>query len=135
MSLQFVEKQAPPVSDGAISDEEGAAMARAAVNLFRHWGLTDAEACILLGGISRRTYARWKEGDIGRLAIDQKTRLSVLMGIHKALRLLFTEQARVHEWIRKPNAAFEGRRALDIMLGGYLTDLFRVRHMLDAARG
>ena len=118
-----------------ITDEEGAALARAAVNLFRHWGITDAEACILLGGISKRTYARWKEGEIGRLSIDQKTRLSVLMGIHKALRVLFTEKSRVHEWVKKPNRAFGGRSALDVMLGGFLMDLFRVRHYLDAARG
>lgn len=135
MSLQLVEKRAVPVVSPAISDEEGAAMARAAVNLFRHWGITDAESCVLLGGLSKRTYARWKEGEIGRLSVDQKTRLSVLMGIHKALRLLFTEQSRVYEWVKKPNAAFDGKSALAIMLGGYLTDLFRVRQYLDAARG
>jgi hypothetical protein len=57
------------------------------------------------------------------------------MGIHKALRLLFTENARAYEWVKKPNKAFGGETALDVMLRGYLTDLFRVRHYLDAARG
>jgi len=135
MSLQLVEKAAAPETLAMITDEEGEAMARAAVNLFRHWGITDAEACVVLGGVSKRTYARWKDGEIGRLTIDQKTRLSILMGIHKSLRILFTEKARVYEWVKKPNKAFGGRSALDIMLGGYLTDLFRVRHYLDAARG
>ena len=135
MSLQPVERAAPPTITVAITDAEGTAMVRAAVNLFRHWGITDAEACILLGGISKRTYARWKEGEIGRLSVDQKTRLSVLMGIHKALRVLFTEKRRVYEWVKKPNRAFSGRSALEVMLGGFLTDLFRVRHYLDAARG
>lgn len=135
MSLQLVEKAAVPEAVAVITDAEGEAMARAAVNLFRHWGITDAEACILLGGVSKRTYARWKDDEIGRLTVDQKTRLSVLMGIHKVLRILFTEKARVYEWVKKPNLAFGGQSALDIMLGGYLTDLFRVRHYLDAARG
>tara|TARA_B100000678_G_C18104123_1_gene460076 strand:- start:67 stop:474 length:408 start_codon:yes stop_codon:yes gene_type:complete len=135
MTLQLVEKHAVPDADPMISDAEGAALARAAINLFRHWSLADREACILLGGLSARTYARWKDGDIGRLTVDQKTRLSVLMGIHKALRMLFTEQERVHGWIKKPNSAFGGQSALDIMLRGYLTDMFRVRHYLDAARG
>ena len=134
MSLQLIDKAQVPAA-AAISDDEGAAMARAAVNLFGHWGLTDAQACVLLGGVSKRTYARWKEGEIGRLSIDQKTRLSVLMGIHKALKLLFTDQGRVTDWVKKPNQAFGGQRALDVMLGGYLTDLFRVRAYLDAARG
>ena len=39
------------------------------------------------------------------------------------------------DWVKKPNQAFGGQRALDVMLGGYLTDLFRVRAYLDAARG
>ncbi len=135
MALNPVEKRSPLPEGPAISDAEGAAMARAVVILFGHWGLTEADACTLLGGLSKRTYARWKDGETGRLSIDQKTRLSVLMGIHKALRLLFTEPARAYGWVRNPNAAFGGRSALDIMRGGYLTDLFRVRHYLDAARG
>ena len=135
MTLQLVERAIPPEAVASITDEEGEAMARAAVNLFRHWRITDAEACVLLGGVSKRTYARWKDGEIGRLTIDQKTRLSVLMGIHKALRILFTEKARVYDWVKKPNTAFADKSALDVMLGGYLTDLFRVRHYLDAARG
>jgi uncharacterized protein (DUF2384 family) len=135
MPLQLVEKAPSPDAVAIITDDEGEAMARAAVNLFGLWGITDAQACVLLGGVSKRTYARWKDGEIGRLTIDQKTRLSVLMGIHKALRILFTEKARVYEWVKKPNRAFGGRSALDIMLGGYLTDLFRVRNYLDAARG
>ena len=135
MPLQLIEKARPADVDREITDREGEAMARAAVNLFRHWGLTDAEAAVLLGGISKRTYARWKDGDIGRLTVDQKTRLSVLMGVHKALRILFTDKARVYGWVKKPNAAFGGASALDVMLGGFITDLFRVRHYLDAARG
>ena len=135
MTLQLVEKATALETVAVITDEEGEAMARAAVNLFRHWGITDAEACVLLGGVSKRTYARWKDGEIGRLTIDQKTRLSVLMGIHKALRILFTEKSRVYDWVKKPNRAFGGRSALEIMLGGYLTDLFRVRHYLDASLG
>ena len=135
MSLHLVTKHEAPEGRTDITDAEGAAMARAVVTLFRLWGLTEAEACILLGGLSRRTYARWKEGEIGRLSIDQKTRLSVLMGIHKALKLLFTEPTRVQDWVKKPNQDFGGQRALNVMLGGYLTDLFRVRAYLDAARG
>ena len=38
-------------------------------------------------------------------------------------------------WIKAGNAAFAGSSALDIMLGGELTDLMRVRRYLDAERG
>ena len=135
MNLERIERTAPPDGIEMLTDAEGEAMARAAVNLFRAWGLTDAEAATLLGAISTRTYARWKDGEIGRLSVDQKTRLSILMGIHKALRILLTENARVYAWVKKPNRAFGGASALDIMLRGLIPDLFRVRHFLDAARG
>ena len=36
-----------------ISDEETAALARAVTNLFKRWELSDAESCVLLGGMSR----------------------------------------------------------------------------------
>ncbi len=118
----------------AITDAEAAAMARAAVQLFARWRLTDKQAATLLGGLSPRSYARWKAGEVGRLGRDCKARLSNLMGIHKALRIIFTEKERAYGWIKRPNSAFGGRSALDVMLDGDLTDLMRVRHYIDASR-
>ena len=57
------------------------------------------------------------------------------MGIHKALRILFTENERAYGWVKKPNRAFDGKSALEIMLQGQIMDLFDVRFYLDAARG
>src|SRR5213596_3636236 len=51
----------------------------------------------------------------------------LLMGIHKALRIIFRDASRGYAWIGAANAAFGGRSALDVMLGGELTDLMRVR--------
>ena len=110
-------------------------MSRAAVNLFARWRLTDAQACILLGGLSSRTWSRWKAGSIGRVPRDLRARLSNLMGIHEALRIIFTDAERGYGWINRPSAAFRGASALDIMLGGELTDIMRVRSHLDSVRG
>ncbi len=123
-----------PFSPDPITDEEAGAMFRAALNLFRLWGVTDDQAAIILD-LPRRTFARWKAGEIGRIGRDGKARLSNLMGIHKALRIIFKEPARGYAWIKASNTAFGGRSALDIMLHGELTDLMRVRHYLDAERG
>lgn len=117
-----------------ITDEEAAAMFRATLNLFRLWGITDEEAATLLD-LPVRTYRRWKAGEIGRIDRDSKARLSNLMGIHKALRIIFREPQRGYTWIRKPNSAFTQRSVLEVMLGGELTDLMRVRRYLDAERG
>ena len=117
-----------------ITDEEAAAAFRAAVNLFRLWSITDEQAATLLD-LPVRTYRRWKAGDLGRIDRDGKARLSNLLGIHKALRIIFREPQRAYGWIKAPNTAFGGRNALDVMLGGELTDLMRVRRYLDAERG
>ncbi|MCM5557553.1 MbcA/ParS/Xre antitoxin family protein [Pleomorphomonas sp. NRK JP5] len=119
----------------AITDAEAAALARATVNLFRAWKLTDVEATTLLGGMSARTWARWKDGSIGRIDRDLRMRMAHLMGIHKGLRYLFKEPARGYEWVRKPNDTFDGRSALDLMLRGELSDLQDMRAYLDAERG
>jgi uncharacterized protein (DUF2384 family) len=117
-----------------ITDEEAAAMFRAAVTLLRLWDITDEQAAILLD-LPLRTYRRWKAGYLGRIARDGKARLSNIMGIHKALRIIFREPQRAYAWIKAPNTAFGGRTALDIMLGGELTDLMRIRRYLDSERG
>ena len=117
-----------------ITDGEAAAMFRAAVNLFRVWEITDEQAAILLD-MPVRTYRRWKGGEQGRIDRDGKARLSNLMGIHKALRIIFREPQRAYAWVKVSNAAFGGRSALEVMLGGELTDLMRIRRYLDAERG
>ncbi|MNF16045.1 hypothetical protein D3C80_2189060 [compost metagenome] len=73
-----------------------------------------------------------------RLPRDTLERISYLMGIHKALRILFSSHVeRVYEWVRKPNtsAPFNGTSALDYMLVGRVVDIADVRRYLDAQRG
>jgi hypothetical protein len=132
--LQLIDTVPEGFAPQPISDDEAAAMFRAVLNLFGLWGVTDEQAGILLD-MPLRTYRRWKAGEIGRMGRDAKARLSNLMAIHKALRLIFREPQRGYGWIRAANNAFGGRSALDIMLGGDLTDLMRVRRYLDAERG
>lgn len=125
-----------PVQAG-ITDRETGVMLRAFFNLADRWQLSDSEARILLGQPSPRTYSRWKTNgpDVSRISHDMRQRLSILMGIHTALRYIFREPERGYLWIRKPNQAFGGQPALQRMLAGELTDLVAVRSYLDAERG
>lgn len=120
---------------GHVTPAEAAAMIRASFNLFRLWNLSDAEARVLLGQPSSSTFYRWKRGEIGAVPADTVWRLGDLMGIHKALRHLFTEPERGYAWVRRSNAAFGGKSALDRMLAGAPSDLTAVRDYLDAERG
>jgi hypothetical protein len=132
--LSLVDTKESPFLPAPVSEAEAAASFRAALNLFRKWEITDDQAAVLLD-LPRRTFARWKADGPGRMGRDGRARLSNLMGIHKALRIIFREPARGYAWIKAPNAAFGGRSALDVMLGGELTDIMRVRRYLDAERG
>jgi hypothetical protein len=122
----------PP--SGAITEAEGQAAFRAVKMLLGHWGVSDEQAAVLLD-TPVRTYRRWKADGPPRLGRDTKARLSNLLGIHKALRILFSEPARGYAWVKANNDAFGGASALEVMLGGELTDLMRVRRYLDAERG
>ena len=109
-------------------------MFRAVLGLFAKWALTDEQSATLLD-MPVRSYRRWKAAGPGRISRDGRARLSNLMGIHKALRIIFADAARGYAWIGAKNDAFGGMSALDVMLGGELTDLMRVRRYLDATRG
>jgi hypothetical protein len=122
-------------STGRITEAEAAAMLRAVFNLFKRWGVSDAQAKCLLGEPSQSTFYRWKRGEIGTVPRDTVWRLGDLMGIHKALRYMFTEPERGYAWMSKPNEAFGGGSALDRMLGGAPSDIAAVRSYLDAERG
>lgn len=110
-------------------------MLRAVLNLFARWQLSPPEARRLLGEPSPRTHQRWLAGEVAAIPHDTLFRLGTLLGIHKALRYMFTDAAQGHEWVRRPNAAFAGASALDRMLQGAPTDLAAVRAYLDAERG
>ena len=134
MPLVELELDTPAFEAVPVTGAEAVAMFRAAVNLFRLWGLSDEQAATLLD-LPLRSFRRWKAAGPARLGRDGAARLSNLMGIHKALRLTFVEPQRGYDWIRAANAAFGGKSALEVMLGGELTDLIRVRRYLDAERG
>lgn len=115
----------------------GGAGLRAFANIAERWELSVAEQLKLLGIASRSTYFKWRREHEPRLQQDTLERLSYLLGIYKALQILFPDPRAADEWVRKPNTAapFGGRTALDRMLSGQVADLYVVRQYLDAVRG
>lgn len=55
-------------------------------------------------------------------------RVSLVLGIYKNLRIIFPTEQQAHEWVRKPNKAFGGRSAIDVMID----DPSSVRRYLDS---
>jgi hypothetical protein len=132
---------AEPISDLPTSVRNprqlSAAGLRAFVRLSELWRLSVAEQMRLLGLRSRSTWFKWRRDPEVDLPPDTLERLSYLLGIYKALQLLFTDPQRADEWLRRPNdaAPFGGRSALERMLSGQVADLYVVRQYLDAERG
>jgi uncharacterized protein (DUF2384 family) len=102
------------------------------------WQMDVAEQRAALGGVSRQTIYNWREHpERARLSDDQLDRISYLLGVYKALHILFTRPEQADSWIRRPNSSvpFGDRPAADLLFSGRMLDLIRVRRYLDGARG
>jgi hypothetical protein len=122
-------------SPPAIRPIDDRAAKRAFFRIMDAWNVTDAEARILLGSPSRSTFYNYKRGEGGALSADTLERISYVLGIYKALQLLFPNPNQADAWMRKSNTLFGGRSALEHALAGKVVDLAFVRLTLDAARG
>ncbi|NEJ27614.1 DUF2384 domain-containing protein [Rhizobium leguminosarum] len=105
------------------------------------WGLTEEQRLLVLGYPSRSTYHNWakqaREHGAFTLDVDTLTRISVLLGIHQALGVLFSDERAGVAWLRTPHQAlvFGGHPPLDIVTNGTQDGLMTVRRFLDGARG
>ena len=104
--------------------------------LRERWGLRDEEARELLGGLSSSAYYEWKKNPERVLEVDRITRISYLVGIYKALHIIYGDKL-ADEWVKLPNrnALFAGRSPLEYMMSGGLVAMQTVRRLLDARRG
>ena len=105
------------------------------------WALSQNERLLVLGLPSPSTYYGWvkaaREGDSFTLPTDTLLRISAVLGIHKALRILFASDVEGLRWLRDPHAAlpFGGQPPIALALCGTQDGLMLVRRFLDAARG
>ncbi len=130
----------PPAFVDLSARSERERLSRAALRGFfaiaERWKLRDDDARELLGGVSSSAYYEWKKKPDRLLEVDRITRISYLVGIYKALHILYGDEL-ADEWVRLPNrnAVFRGRRPLEYMIAGGLLAMQTVRKLLDARRG
>ncbi len=105
------------------------------------WRLPEEDRLRVLGLPSRSTYYAWvkaarDQADI-TLPVDTLLRISAVLGIHKALRILFTTEREGVEWLYDPHQAmpFGGQPPISLVNSGTQDGLMLVRRFLDAARG
>jgi Antitoxin Xre/MbcA/ParS C-terminal toxin-binding domain len=119
---------------------------RAFFRLTSHWKLRDEDARGLIGGISNGSFYHLKRSagktpnaktlDAKTLDQDELTRVSLLVGIFKALNILYGTKL-ADAWVQLPNSnpIFGGETPLAYMLKGGVPSILRVRQLLDARRG
>lgn len=108
---------------------------RAFFRIAEAWQLSIDEGRALLGQPGRATFFQWKAGRVGCVSHDVIRRISWVLGIWRALQILFPQAERADAWIRRPNDLLGGQSAIERMLGGDVSDLAEVRALLDHARG
>jgi hypothetical protein len=109
---------------------------RAFVNIMDRWDVKDVDARELLGGISNGTLYAIKRREKKVLNADELLRVSYLLGIFKALNILYST-ALADAWMTRPNTnpIFGGETPLDYVRKGGIPALQTVRRLLDSRRG
>lgn len=128
----------PPVTEAA----QAAAGLRTFERVVDQWGLAAADAMALLGVDARSSYydllKRARDSrEVKGLSADQLDRLSYLLGIYEALRVLFPHSEETRSaWVTTANTAdiFGGRSPLEVMRSNMI-GLYQTFAYLTAARG
>lgn len=109
---------------------------RSFLRIGQAWDLSVEEQRGLLGWPAPSTYYKYKAGEVGTLSYDTLTRISLLLGIYKALHILYPDDALAERWVKLPNSnpLFGGKPALALMVDGGIDGLTQTRRLLDARR-
>jgi len=122
------------LSDKQVQKRLSPAARKAFFKIAAAWKIRDKEGKQLLGGISNGAFYQMKAGET-KTALDQDrlTRVSLLVGIFKALNTLYSQKL-ADSWISLPNTnpMFAGETPLAYMVKGGQPAMIRVRQLLDA---
>jgi hypothetical protein len=123
--------------DPAVRRKLSAPALRGFFNISRAWQLGVTEERALLGWPPSSTFHKYKSGDAGVLSFDTLTRISLVLGIYKALHILYPEAVFADAWMGMPNtnALFGGRTPMAFVADAGLDGLFQIRRLLDGRRG
>lgn len=121
------------------SKEQCVAGLRTALNILDKWGASAEQVGRILR-ISRSTFTRARQQGASwsvSLDADQLQRISMVLNIHGALRLIFDNPENVYGFARMENhnEFFNGRSPLAIMAQGDMISLYETYRRIDALRG
>jgi hypothetical protein len=123
--------------DPAVRSKMSRPAMRTLFKIGQAWQLDNEEVRALLGWPPPSTFYKYKTGQVGSLGYDTLMRISLVLGIYKALHILYAERDLADRWVKLPNSnpLFGGRPALSLMTEGGMDGLYQVRRLLDSRRG
>jgi len=132
----FSADTAPDLSNKEVQRRLSRSAVPAFFKVVQAWKVRDEAARLLLGGVSNGVYYQLKRGHKKTLDQDKLTRISLLIGMFKALNILYSRKLG-DAWVSLPNSnpMFEGEAPLAYMIRGGVPALVRVRQLLDARQG
>lgn len=124
------------LSDALTRKRLSPAGSQAFLRITGKWAVKDEDARQLLGGISSGSFYALKKEPRRTLDQDTLTRISLLIGIFKALHILYSPRL-ADAWMTLPNSnsMFQGSTPLAYILRLGLPGMMQVRQLLDARRG
>ena len=128
-------RKLPDLTDPVTRKRLSPAAMEAFFRIVEIWELKNEDAMALLGGISNGRYYELKRSRKGTLTQDELTRVSLLIGIFKALNILFSRKL-ANQWVSRPssNPMFQNAAPLDALSQG-IPHMIGVRRLLDSRRG
>lgn len=129
-------RKMPDLGDAATRRRLSPAAIEAFLKIMGLWEVKNEQAMALLGGISNGKFHDLKKTRKGSLTQDELTRISYLIGIFKALNILFSRKL-ANQWIRLANAnpMFKGSSPLEVMVRTGMPGMMETRRLLDSRRG
>ncbi|MFC4672021.1 MbcA/ParS/Xre antitoxin family protein [Seohaeicola nanhaiensis] len=119
----------------------GAPGLRAFLAIADLWGLSEKQRLAVLGQPSRSAFYAWvkkaQAGEAIALPLDTLLRVSAVLGIHKALTILFHDPVQAMVWLKGAHRGlpFSGQAPIELLESGTQDGLMSLRRYLDAWRG
>jgi len=128
--------RSPDLTNVKVREQLSASAIKAFVKIAAKWDLAESQARGLLGGIASSTFHAWKtEPHKQKLSQDTLLRISLVIGIYKALHIYFGEKW-ADRWVTLHNhgSMFAGITPIDYMIRHGQPGMLQVRRMLDGWR-
>lgn len=124
-------------TDNGREAEKGRVALKGFFRIAEEWECSQAQQRALLGGVSRSTLSNYKKLPRVVLSRDVMERISYILGIYKALQVMYPTHERANRRIHlaSTDLPFAGKSPLGFMTQGSMVHLMMTRQYFDAKRG